>query len=110
MPSYGFFLSNVCQLLRQGVPPIAVYRFFHQKIAEIQEKKYAAVKFILDKIDDKIRLIHVNTSDETERRIIREKSDMLNTMRQEIHDELFKDDSDFLDAVKKVVEWNSISN
>jgi len=110
MPSYGFFLSNVCQLLRQGVPPIAVYRFFHQKIAEKQEKKYAVIKFILDKIDNKIREIHVNTQDVNEIRIIKEKSDMLNTMRQEIQDELFKDDSDFLDAVKKVLEWNSISN
>ena len=110
MPSYGFFLSNVCQLLRQGVPPIAVYRFFHQKIAEKQEKKYAAVKFILDKIDDKIRLIHVNTNDETERIIIKEKSDMLNNLRKEILEDLFRGDSEFLDAAKKVIEWNSILN
>ncbi len=108
MPSYGFFLSNVCQLLRRGVPPITVYRFFHQKIAEKQKQKYSAVKFILDKIDEKIREIHVNTSDSIEQRIIQEKSEMLSTMRQEIHDELFKDDSEFLDAVKKVIEWNSL--
>ena len=85
-----------------------IYSFYHKKIADKQLNDAKALEIVFKLIDEKIRQINVNTDDPVEKRIIQEKTQMLSQLIKAIRDEKFSEDSKFLNAVKKVLDYNGL--
>lgn len=108
MSGHSFFLKTICGNIQNRLTREQIYSFYHQKIADKQEKDFRALAFVFKKLDDKIRDINVFTEDEIELRIIQEKTQLLTQLIKDINDEKFSEDSKFLDAIRTVFDYRQV--
>jgi len=108
MSGQSFFLRTICGNIQNRLTREQIYNFYHQKIAEKQEKDFRALALVFKVLDDKIREINVNTEDPIELRIIQEKTQLLTELIKAINDEKFSEDAKFLDAVRTVFDYRQV--
>jgi hypothetical protein len=108
MSGHSFFLRTICGNIQKRLTREQIYSFYHQKIADKQEKDFKALAFVFRLIDDNIRRLNVNTEDENEKNIINQKTKMLVELRNAINDEKFAEDAKFLDAVRTVFAYKEV--
>ncbi len=108
MSGHSFFLKTICGNIQNRLTREQIYSFYHQKIAEKQEKDFKALAHVFRLIDDNIRRLNVNTDDPIERRIIQEKTQMLSQLDRAIRDEKFSEDAKFLDAIRTVFAYRQL--
>ena len=108
MSGPSFFLKTICGNIQNRLTREQIYSFYHQKIAEKQEKDFKALALVFKVLDDKIREINVNTEDPIEARIIQEKTQLLTQLDKAIRDEKFSEDAKFLDAVRTVFAYRQV--
>jgi hypothetical protein len=108
MSGHSFFLKTICGNIQNRLTREQIYSFYHQKIAEKQEKDFRALALVFKVLDDKIREINVNTEDPIEARIIQEKTQLLVQLDKAIRDEKFSEDAKFLDAVRTVFAYRQL--
>lgn len=108
MSGQSFFLRTICGNIQNRLTRDQIYRFYHLKIAEKQEKEFKALAHVFSLIDDTITKTNVTTEDENEKRIIQEKTKMLVDLRNAINDEKFSEDAKFLDAIRTVFAYKEV--
>jgi hypothetical protein len=106
--SPSFFLRTICGNIQNRLTKEQIYTFYHQKIADKQEKDFRALALVFKLIDDNIRDLNVFTEDVIELRIIQEKTQLLTQLIKSINDAKFSEDAKFLDAVRTVFDYRQV--
>ena len=108
MSGHSFFLKTICGNIQNRLTRDQIYSFYHQRIADKQEKDFRALAVVFRLIDDNIRQLNVKTEDEIEKRIIQEKTQLLTQLIKSINDEKFSEDAKFLDAIRTVFAYKEV--
>jgi hypothetical protein len=110
----NFFLMTIAAQLQSGLTKPQLLAYYHGKIAERQQRRAKQLIVVFDKIDNLIRNMNVETPDanvETsdaaqEQLIITANTKTLIDLEKEIRQGAFNKDVEFLDALKKVFDYN----
>ena len=105
-PSPNFFLTTIAAQLQSGQPKAQLLAYYHRKIAERQLRRAKQLTVVFDKIDNLIRQMNVATEDTTEVQNITAQTKTLIDLENEIRNGVFSKDAEFLDALKKVFDYN----
>jgi hypothetical protein len=108
MSGQSFFLRTICGNIQNRLTREQIYSFYHQKIAEKQEKDFRSLAIVFKLIDGIIRDTNVHTEDPIEARIIQEKTKLLVDLDKSIRDEKFSEDAKFLDAIRTVFAYRQV--
>lgn len=108
MSGHSFFLKTICGNIQNRLTKEQIYSFYHQRIADKQEKDFRALAHVFKLIDDNIRDLNVDTEDEIEKQIIQRQTQLLVKLDKSIRDAKFSEDAKFLDAIRTVFEYRQV--
>jgi hypothetical protein len=102
-----FLLNTISPLVKnKKLTPAKIYEFYHRKIGEKQAQKYKQLQFVFDILYVASRKLDVNTEDPELIQKQNEQMALLATVEREIRDNMFKADSEFLNALKVALNYN----
>ena len=108
LPTNGFFLNNLRQHMvrRKQLSKKEMYNWYHKKIAEKQAKRASELAVVFELIRKRISKLGVNWEDEAAQKIRDSNIEQLSQLQLDIMGSFTKDGTEFLTALKKVLNFN----
>lgn len=104
-----FFLTNIKNHLKQNPNAThkSLHHHYHHTLRNKQFIKMQTFKQFEKIIKTEIRSYNINSEDETQNNINREKIMALKNVLNIIHETLFKDDAEFMECLHKILNFEN---
>jgi hypothetical protein len=102
---YFLFLRNIRNLIEQRRTPSAIINYYQNIIAKRQEERIKHLSKVFSLIDTYKRSHSFTTDNEEQQKLNTFVLKVLSNLDRDIRHDMFKEDEDFINSIKKVINF-----